>query len=191
MKAFQQKQPSVSIELASRLKALRQQQGLSLADVATGTGLSASFISLIENGKSDITFSRLYRLVQFYGIGLTDLAPNRESSLSIVRAGEERRIYSPAEGIEVVLLVADTTRLMLPMLVTYQPGAEMSELAKHEGEDFLHVTEGCFLLEIEGSESVILEKGDSAYYSAAVPHKQRNLSTSISSFFGVMTPPML
>ncbi len=191
MNTAQQERSVASIELASRLRALRQERRLSLAEVAVNTGISASFISLIENGKSDITFSRLYKLVQFYGIGLTELEPDKETNVSVVRAGEERRIYSPAEGVEVLLLVPDTARMMLPMLVVYQPGAELTEMAKHDGEDFLHVMEGRFLLEIEGNDPVILEEGDNAYYNASVPHKQRNLSKSVSSFFGVMSPPTL
>lgn len=183
--------PASSIELASKLKRMRQERGLSLADVARNTGLSASFISLIENGKSDITFSRLYRLMQFYGVGLDKLEPADRHALSIVRSSDQRRIYSPAEGIEVHLLVPDSSRLMLPMIAIYQPGAQLTEAAMHDGEDFLHVIEGRFLLEVEGWEAVVLEEGDSAYYSASAPHKQRNLSSSASKFFGVMSPPSL
>lgn len=170
---------------------MRQERGLSLANVARNTALSASFISLIENGKSDITFSRLYRLMQFYGAGLDELEPEGRAALSIVRSGDEPRIYSPAEGIEVRLLVPDSSRLMMPMIAVYQPGAELTERATHEGEDFIHVIQGRFLLEVEGSDAVVLEEGDSAYYSATAPHKQRNLSSSPSMFFGVMSPPSL
>lgn len=179
------------IDLASKLRQLRRDRGLSLADVSRNTGLSASFISLIENGKSDITFSRLYRLMHFYGAGLEELEPTTNSVTSIVRAGEEPRIFSPAEGIEVRLLVPDTSRLMLPMIAVYQPGAELAEPASHEGEDFIHVIRGRFLLDVEGSDAVVLEEGDSAYYSASVPHRQRNLSSAPSMFFGVMSPPSL
>lgn len=182
---------STSIDLASKLKGLRQERGLSLADVARQTDLSASFISLIENGKSDITFSRLYRLMKFYGAGLEELEPSAHSAPSVVRAGEEPRIYSPAEGIEIRLLAPDTARLMMPVIAVYQPGAELAEHTAHDGEDFIHVIRGRFLLEIEGVDAVILDEGDSAYYSATTPHRQRNLSSTPSMFFGVISPPSL
>ena len=61
--------------LGSALKNLRRDRRLSLQDVSAGTGISASFLSLVENGKSDITIGRLVRLVTFYGIHLGDLVP--------------------------------------------------------------------------------------------------------------------
>ena len=50
--------------LGRSLRALRKERGLSLQDVATATNVSASFLSLVENEKSDITIGRLVRLVR-------------------------------------------------------------------------------------------------------------------------------
>jgi transcriptional regulator with XRE-family HTH domain len=180
-----------SQELAARLRDLRLERKLSLAGVAEATGLSSSFLSLIENGKSDITFSRLYRLVQFYGVSLLEIAPDTSSGLAVVRGDERRRINSPSEGIDMYLLTPDTDRSMMPVIVVYQPGAEVSEAAKHPGEDFVHVLEGRFLLELDGDEPVVLEAGDSVYYRATVPHSWKNIGEGVSSFFGVMSPPSL
>jgi transcriptional regulator with XRE-family HTH domain len=60
--------------LGGRLRRLRRERGLSLGEVAKATEISASFLSHIENGKSDITFMRLERLVALYGASLMDLA---------------------------------------------------------------------------------------------------------------------
>lgn len=183
--------PVASQELAIRLRDLRLERKLSLAGVSEATGLSSSFLSLIENGKSDITFSRLYKLVQFYGVSLLDIAPATNVEPAVVRAGERRHIHSPSEGIDMYLLTPDTDRTMMPVIVVYQPGAEISEAAKHPGEDFVHVIEGRFLIEVEGNEPVILETGDSVYYKATLPHSTKNIGSGISSFFGVMSPPSL
>jgi len=180
-----------SQELATRLRDLRLERKLSLAGVAEATGLSSSFLSLIENGKSDITFSRLYKLVTFYGVSLLDIAPDTNAALAVVRAGERRQIHSPSEGIDMYLLTPDTDRTMMPVIVVYQPGAQTSEAAKHPGEDFVHVIEGRFQIEVEGNEPVVLEAGDSIYYKATVPHSTKNIGDSVASFFGVMSPPSL
>ena len=50
-------------QLGKRLRELRRTGGYRLAQVAEATGISTSFISHIENGKSDITFMRLDRLI--------------------------------------------------------------------------------------------------------------------------------
>jgi quercetin dioxygenase-like cupin family protein len=180
-----------SPELASRLRNCRLERNLSLAGVAEATGLSTSFLSLIENGKSDITFSRLYRLVQFYGVSLLEIAPDESARPGVVRAGERRTIVSASEGIEMFLLAPDTNRTMMPVLVVYQPGAQFAESTKHPGEDFVHVLDGRFLLEVDGHEATELEAGDSVYYKATTPHSWKNISDGVSSFFGVMSPPSL
>src|SRR4051812_28348017 len=53
--------------LGAALRGLRRARRLSLQDVAEATAISASFLSLVETGKSDITIGRLVRLVEFYG----------------------------------------------------------------------------------------------------------------------------
>ncbi len=60
-------------ELAARLKQLRAEHGLSLSQLARATGISSSFLSLIEQAQSDITIGRLVRLAEFYDVELADL----------------------------------------------------------------------------------------------------------------------
>ena len=65
--------------LGRRLKALRVSRGLSLKDVAAETGVSASFISMVETGRNDLSVGRLVMLADFYGVGLDDVLPGRDS----------------------------------------------------------------------------------------------------------------
>ena len=160
--------------LAAGLRALRLSKGLSLKEVALATDISVSFLSLVENGKSDITIGRLVRLVNFYGVTLTDLVPpaphDPEPEITHV---EERTLIShssPAEGIDVYLLTPDTDRTMMPMELEFDPAAELAEYGRHEGEEWVYVVEGRLRLTLDGAEPRYLDKGDSAYYPAARPH---------------------
>jgi len=176
-------------DVGRTLRTLRRERDLSLAQVAEATEISASFLSLVENGKSDITFSRLIRLIDFYGIGFADLMPDRDSSDAVVvRSAERRHVYSPAEGIDVFLLAPDTDRVMMPILSLYEPGSEYAAYVTHEGEEFIFVVEGAIELELEGSEPVVLAPGDSAYYTADRSHSFRNASDGPTKLFAVITP---
>jgi transcriptional regulator with XRE-family HTH domain len=85
--------------LGSALRAARQAKSLSLSEVTAATGISSSFLSLVENGKSDITIGRLVRLVTFYGIHLADLVPVAPAAEpDLVRKSEQRTLPSPAEA---------------------------------------------------------------------------------------------
>src|ERR1700722_5235199 len=97
---------NTSAGLAEGLRELRRSRGLSLADVAEATQISPSFLSLVEKGKSDITIGRLVRLVEFYGVALSDLVPTHATPCvpEVLRQDERRVVHSPAEGIDIFLL---------------------------------------------------------------------------------------
>jgi quercetin dioxygenase-like cupin family protein len=155
---------------------LRKERGLSLSEVAGSTQISASFLSLVENGRSDITVGRLTRLLRFYDVPITELLPSgaRAAESHVVRREEQQLIHSPAEGIDVYLLVHDHAKTMMAMLLTFEPAARLAEYGRHPGEEFVHVLEGELLLELEGMESTVLRAGDSAYYRGEHPHSFTN-----------------
>lgn len=171
--------PSQQEFLGSQLRALRTARRLSLGEVAKDTGISASFLSLVENGRSDITIGRLTRLVDYYGISIIDLLPTGENGdPDVVRAGETRQLRSPEEGTTMYLLSSGTNRTMLPMLLELEPGSSMAESGHHAGEEFVHVLDGTLLLEVDSTAPQELHAGDSAYYRADRPHLFRNASAS-------------
>lgn len=177
-----QKEPAAAASapatLADGLRALRRSRGLSLTEVGAATGISPSFLSLVERGESDMTIGRLVRLVDFYGISINELLPGTaERSLpDVVHVPERRRLHSSVEGIDHFLLSGDTRRTMMPMLLEFEPGAELAEYGRHEGEEWVHVLGGTLLLDLKGAEEQLLHVGDSAYYPAERPHMFRNAS---------------
>jgi len=159
------------------LRKLRKSANLTLAEVAEGVDISQSFLSLVENEKSDITIGRLTRLVQFFGVSITDLLPETAASdVDVTRKDDRGRLRSPAEGIEIFMLAPTKGRTLMPMLLEFEPGARRSEHGRHAGEEFVYVVEGELTLEVAGSDTHVLRAGDSAIYSGDRPHLFRNAS---------------
>lgn len=178
--------------LGARLRSLRQEYGYSLAEVAAATHISASFLSLVETGRSDITLGRLMRLLRFYGVSITDVLSESDSAdPQVVRRHEAQEFDSPREGIKIFVLTRDTHRTMMPYLGLFEPGAHPVERAEHEGEEFVHILEGTIRIDVEGSEPAVLHAGDSAYFSADRPHSMTNLGDRPARVVGVVTPPNL
>jgi transcriptional regulator with XRE-family HTH domain len=174
------------------LRAQRRDRRLSLQEVSTATGISASFLSLVENEKSDITLGRLMKLAAFYDVHVSDLLPEGTGRDPIViRACERRHILSPSEGIDVHLLGPDSERRMLPLFVEFAPGGGAAEMVEHDGEEYVHVVSGTICLEMEGQESVTLERGDGAYYRADRPHRLAAVGDDPAAAFLVASPPQL
>jgi transcriptional regulator with XRE-family HTH domain len=177
-------------QVAASLKALRLRHGYSLAEVARATSVSKSFLSLVESGRSDITIGRLLRLMTFYGAKIDDLLPTDEPRHPVaVRRGEERQLASPVEGLRLFLLAPNIERTMTPSLGVFEPTGASAERATHDGEEFLYILAGEITLELEGSASLELRKGDSAYFRADRPHSYRNSGRVTARFLTVAHPP--
>ena len=179
-------------ELGTRLRELRRARGVSLADVADGTGISPSFLSMVEKGKSDITISRLMRLVHWFGVSVADLVQEPNTSpVQVVRADARRSLRLADERISIQMLTPDGQHAMMPVINVYDEGGGMADPTRHDGEEFVHVLEGRLELTVGGSDPIVLEPGDSAYYRSDVPHSFRNAGAGVARFFGVTTPPNL
>jgi len=59
--------------LGARLRAIRKQRKFTLADVGRETGLSVSFLSDVERGKTQPSLDTLEKLAAFYGLTINDL----------------------------------------------------------------------------------------------------------------------
>ena len=178
--------------LGTAIRELRRDRRLSLQDVSSATGISASFLSLVENGKSDITLGRLVKLAGFFDVHVSDLLPPGIGRDPIViRASERRHLASPEEGIEIYLLGPDSERRMLPLLAEFEPGGRPAEFVEHEGEEYVYVLRNRICLEVEGHDPVVLEEGDGAYYRADRAHRLATVDSESASVFIVASPPHL
>jgi quercetin dioxygenase-like cupin family protein len=178
------------LALGTRLRTLRQARGLSLQDVATAADMSASFLSLVENDKSEISFGRLLKLVNFYGITITDLLPNHQAADSVVLRKEDARHFSsPADGLKVFILSPGTKRDMFAAIAEYEVGGTFSDSRHHGGEEFVYVLSGSLEFELEGSKPATLRPGDSVYYKGNLTHSFRNAANGKTRALVVVVPP--
>jgi transcriptional regulator with XRE-family HTH domain len=177
--------------LGSKFRAIRRERGLSLTEVAKATDISRSFLSLFENDKSDITFSRLARLVSFYDVSITDLIPDPEPTESIVvRRERRRRVDSPEEGAELFLLTHELSHRMWPYLIVADTDAEPMETAFIEGSElFVTVVSGTIEVETDGEPTFRLRKGDAAYFTDERVRTFRTVGRKASEILLVRAPP--
>jgi transcriptional regulator with XRE-family HTH domain len=178
--------------LGEALKRVRLEKGLSLTAVAKATGISTSFLSVVENGRSDITMGRLIHLLRFYAVRLSDLFPEGPSNGRVVVAPDERRhLDIKAQGIDVYLLAPDTNRTMMPVLGIHEPGSSLDDLEPHGGEVFSHMLKGSLLFEREGHDPFVLREGSSAYWPGSSPPRITNISDEPAVLLSVVSPPTL
>lgn len=90
----------IHAHLASRLRALRAERGLTLDSLAERTGVSRSMISLIERGESSPTASVLDKLAGGLGVTLASLFAEKETSDAspLIRRADQRVWRDPETG---------------------------------------------------------------------------------------------
>jgi transcriptional regulator with XRE-family HTH domain len=181
---------SVEVRLGRRLRELRRQRRLSLTEVATQTGISPSFISHIENGKSDMTIGRLLRLADFYEVEPGDLLEQPDHrQATVIRNGEHTRIHSEAESLDSYLLVPDMAHSLLPILTRYDEGGGTDDAFSYEGELFLYVLEGSVAISFQGAETIVLQAGDSALVDPSRSHSFANAGAGQARLLSCSSTP--
>lgn len=183
-------------DIGRRLRAYRREQGYSLVDVARATGLSPSFLSLVENGKSDISIGRLTRLTDFFGLTLsqvTEADPAVADPVHVVRQ-PERQLLDLSGGVRTEFLAHAIDSGTRRSIMTFDPGGTI-DIADYRlglpGESFYLILDGELLLELQDDEVLVLRAGDSISLRHAEFRRSRNLSGRATVVFVEFLPGVL
>jgi len=177
--------------VGEKIRALRQAKGYTLAQLATLAGVSPSFLSMLETGKTNVGVPRLQAIAAAFGLSAADLLPGTDAQALIhtVRRGEAPALKGFASGVGACMLTRDLYRRIQPVLMTLEPGARHANAEGHPGEEFLYILRGRVQLLLDGDEAVTLEPGDSAYYPSALPHAYANVGKEVAELLTMSTPP--
>jgi mannose-6-phosphate isomerase-like protein (cupin superfamily) len=185
-------------DLGTKLRALRLRRKIGLVDLGKHTGLSASMLSQLENGRLTPTLPTLARIAMVFDVGLDHFfgARRGQRTFAMVRAAERIRFPdragspNPAYFFECLAFAAQGKGLQAYLAEFPHRKAADSEEHVHEGAEFFFVVEGSVGITFEGEEHV-LGQGDSVYFDAGGPHSYRGIGRSPSRALVVTTPPRL
>jgi transcriptional regulator with XRE-family HTH domain len=182
--------PDGATGLGSRLRELRHARGLSLSTVADQTGLSRSFLSLVENDRSDIALSRLLRITELYGIPLGKLFEDvDEGPVHVTRAREARLLRTREHGATIHILSAYTGQKFEPYRIRLEPGSRLSSL-RHAGDEFATVLQGAVRLTIwsraDAASTYDLGADDVVYFAGNLHHTYENVGRDEAVIIGAI-----
>ena len=171
--------------IGSRLKDFRLQAGYSLARVAKETGITAAFISLVENGKSGISFKKAHALIKVYGKTLAELTATPKESNTIININNAPEI-SFETGVKICGLVKSESSLYVGgFRMLFEPGAQYA-FDDHQGLEYVLALEGTFDLYLQKTDSDKIEvrkmaPGDTTTYPATTRHSFKNTSNKFGT----------
>jgi transcriptional regulator with XRE-family HTH domain len=163
-------------EIGLRIKAIRENKGLSLAELANLTGFDVELLSGIETNKVQPQLGTVIKLSKALDSAFGRLISGIGDKLYSVTRKNEQKVVSRStslKGTKQLYIYKSLApevkgRHMEAMLVQLEENPE-EEMSVHDGEEFIYVLDGAAIVKI-GEDKFELEPGDSVYYLSTTPH---------------------
>jgi transcriptional regulator with XRE-family HTH domain len=164
-------------DLGIRIRDIRKQSGLTLKELETLSGFSATHISEIERGKTSPTIGALVRIAKALGKDTSYFLEEEQlSEVAIVRAADRKRLPVEAAGVQGEYLTPGIPggRLNAYMVHLGSGDTVGTEFPGHPGEEAVYVIQGKVELKV-GERVYGLDPGDAVHYPSDQVHAIRNL----------------
>jgi transcriptional regulator with XRE-family HTH domain len=178
------------VDVGERLRTIRQLRRRTLKEVAEQAGLSESFLSQVERGRTSVSISSLQRIASALGIEVSDvfaydgarrprILPRDARSYVAWGALGRKALLTPKPFHSVEVVAADI-----------EPGGTTGDEAYTHGdsEEVFFVVSGQCELQL-GGETFELSDGDSAQYRSSTPHRVRNRGAVPAEVLFIISPP--
>ena len=176
------------IQIANRLKEIREICDYSIEDVAARLHVSPEKYRSYEGSGENIPISVLFELANDYGVDITELLTGKSPKLSnycVVKKGQSTGVDRyPGYHFE-SLAYNFKRRIMEPLLVAVEPDEQEMSLVTHPGQEFNFVVEGAVMVLLD-DEEVVLEAGDCIYFDPTIPHGQKAMNGRPATFLTVI-----
>ena len=162
-------------DVALRIRNAREILGLSEEIMAQNTDITADEYKAYENGEKDFDFTFIYKCAKCLNLDPTDLLKGASPTLTsyeVTRRGGGLPI-TRKEGYEYKNLASmfkNKTSEPYHVIIPYLENAGEGETSSHKGQEFDIVVKGRLKMTV-GSNTEILEAGDTIYYNSATPHR--------------------
>lgn len=179
--------------VARRISALRKAQDMTFDALARRAGVSKGTLVQIEQERANPSISTLCRLAAALGVSVADLVaavPQSQNLVSLVEAGDARRLWTGPHGGSAMLLAGTRGPDMLELWQwEMQPGERFDASRHGRGtREIIHVTRGRLFLEVEG-QGTIIAAGTTAIASTDRPHAYVNPGKSSVRFLMTVHEP--
>ncbi len=164
-------------EVASRIIAVREDIGMSEAELAQKAGVTKEELQALLSGQKDFSFTFIYKCAKACGVEITDLLEGQSPALStytLTRKGEGQPIARRAGFSYNRLAPYFKGKIAEPFLVRipYDKAADERndiKLSTHAGQELDIILHGSAKFKIDGNFETLSE-GDSIYYESSTPH---------------------
>ena len=167
----------IPVNVGARLRLVREERGLSLADISMRTGLDEEFLASVEAGDVSPPLGSIVKLSKVLDMKMGYfISGEGDKPYTVVRVDGRKMVsrYDAEKdrqyGYEYEALAPHKkNRHMDPFLVTLKPAETEHERSSHDGQEFIYVIRGSMEVRL-GDEIHILGPRDCIYYDSTIPH---------------------
>ena len=186
----------LEVAIGREVRAFRKQKDITVAELASMTGLSIGMLSKIENGNTSPSLSTLQTLANSLSVPLT----------SFFRRFEEQRMAVHTKAGEGVELEREGTRaghqynllghigsnssgvIVEPYLITLSEQSDVFPMFQHGGIETIYMLEGKVDYR-HGDEVFSLVPGDTLFFDADAPHGPEVLVDLPARYLSIISYP--
>jgi transcriptional regulator with XRE-family HTH domain len=202
--------------VGSRIKEKRQDEGLSIRELARRSGLTASFISQVENEKANVSLDSLRRISDAMGVqmlyflsepgrqpelaleeqisipmeNITEVLPLLDRSSPLIKKNLRPRMFLPDSGVTYELLTNRFDHKMEAFIGQIAPGTgNIAGRLSIPTEEFMYCLAGVLKVGVH-DQVYTLEAGDSLYFDGNnLTSISSGSETEVTVWLSVITPP--
>ncbi|OGX08103.1 MAG: hypothetical protein A2Y03_10130 [Omnitrophica WOR_2 bacterium GWF2_38_59] len=179
--------------IGTTIRRVRDEQGMTLRELAKDVGVSPSFLSQVEKGKASPSLATLKSIATELQTTVGRLVGDDSTNPSdrLITTEKQRKAFKQSgDGIQMYLLSeSNPYKQMQPLLFKLGQSAASGESTySHYGQEFVLVLKGSLEITL-GDKTYKLKKGDSIYFNSSTPHSFKNLFKGETEALWVVTPP--
>ena len=164
------------MELAHRIREMREITGLSVAEMAEKTEVSVEQYLTYEEGKIDIPFTFIHKCALTFNVGMSDLLEGQSARLSTCTVMRKGHLQDPIreDGIQIMNMAPMfRNKIAEPYWVKYEYSEDLQNkpihTTQHSGQEFDYIMSGRLKVQV-GDNVEYLSEGDSIFYNSSLPH---------------------
>lgn len=178
------------MNIGKQLRLRRKEMGLSLRELGEMAGVSAGFLSQVENDQVSPSLNSLQSIATALEVPMFFLLDDSQNG-EVVKGDQRRKLYFRDSQIGYDLLTPDFSRKMMAFVIRMEPHSKRIALPLAKPtEQWMLVQQGRMEI-IIGEDAHYLEPGDTIYYDGDLLTEFSSVSEEELVMICCITPPAL
>lgn len=178
-------------DIGTVVRRMRRGAAMTLQQMSAATGLSQSFLSQFERGRTQASISSLRLITDALGMNIHDVfgVVGNGGYSAVVRGVERPQLPFGDRAIKSIVGSRGLSRFE-NVEVVFEPGGSTGhgQYAHGHHEEMIVVLSGCVGVEL-GEDRHLLDAGDSLCFHSETPHRVVNAGGETARLLWVVSPP--